>query len=216
WSRRDRAPDRRPLLPETAVYALLAALVISADPAPAELPPVIRSAASGPWSAPATWADGKVPGAGDRVLIRGGHRVVYDVRSEQVIRGINIAGQFSFAPDKDTRLEVGLVKVQAGDEYSEEGFECDAHASGPAAIGGLRQGLRAATAARPIAAGLTALIRLHHGAGMNPESCPAIVCCGGRMDLHGARLSRTWVKLGATAKADDATIALAEPVTGWK
>src|SRR5262245_23820489 len=122
--------SRRPPLPETPVHALLAALVLAADPAPAEQPPIVRSAASGPWSVPATWDGGKVPGAGDRVLIRGGHRVLYDVHAEHVIRGISVAGQLSFAPDKDTRLEVGLIKVQAGDEYSEEGFECDGHSSG--------------------------------------------------------------------------------------
>ena len=38
---------------------------------------------------------------------------------------------------------------------------------------------------------------------MDKQSCPAIVCCGGRMDFHGAPLSRTWVKLGATAKKGD-------------
>ena len=43
-------------------------------------------------------------------------------------------------------------------------------------------------------------------------SCPAIVCCGGRMDFHGAPLNRTWVKLGATAKKGDTAVSLAEPV----
>src|SRR5262249_13053272 len=45
---------------------------------------------------------------------------------------------------------------------------------------------------------------------------PAIVACGGRMDFHGAALSRTWVKLGATARAGDTEVTLAEPVTGWR
>jgi len=53
-------------------------------------------------------------------------------------------------------------------------------------------------------------------AGMDRESCPAVVCCGGRMDCHGAPLSRTWVKLGETTHAGDTTLSLAEPVTGWK
>src|SRR5262245_9274410 len=71
--------------------------------------PVIRTARSGDWSAPATWEGGKVPGANARVLIRAGHRVVYDVHSEQLIRGLNIAGTLHFATDRDTRLDVGLV-----------------------------------------------------------------------------------------------------------
>ena len=49
---------------------------------------IIRSAASGPWSAAATWEAGKVPGDGSRVLIRSGHKVVYDVKSDAVIRAI--------------------------------------------------------------------------------------------------------------------------------
>ncbi|HJZ58759.1 MAG TPA: hypothetical protein VKE74_27700, partial [Gemmataceae bacterium] len=48
------------------------------------------------------------------------------------------------------------------------------------------------------------------------ETCPAIVCCGGRWNSHGQPMSRTWVKLGATAKAGDTAVSLAEPVSGWK
>src|SRR5438128_10254050 len=75
---------------------------------------VLRSNQSGPWSNPGTWQGGKVPGAGDRVLIREGHRVVYDVSSDQVLRVIHISGTLTFAPDRDTRLDVGLLRVQAG------------------------------------------------------------------------------------------------------
>ena len=52
----------------------------NADPAnanPAQLdPPLLRSAASGPWSAAATWEGGQLPQAGARVQIRTGHEVV--------------------------------------------------------------------------------------------------------------------------------------------
>jgi hypothetical protein len=36
------------------------------------------------------------------------------------------------------------------------------------------------------------------------------------MDLHGAPLSRTWVKLGATIKPGEKVVRLAEPVTRWR
>jgi hypothetical protein len=94
-------------------------------------PSVITSAQSGLWSSPATWKDGRIPRAGARVLIRTGHRVVYDSRSDQAIRAIIIAGTLTFAPDKDTRLDVGLIKIQAGEELSEEGFDCEAHLATP-------------------------------------------------------------------------------------
>src|SRR5436190_15223829 len=66
---------------------------------------VITSAKSGPWSAAATWQGGKVPGASARVLVKEGHRVVYDLVSDHVIRGINVAGTLSFASDRDTCLK---------------------------------------------------------------------------------------------------------------
>jgi hypothetical protein len=181
-----------------------------------DAPPVlIRSAQSGPWSAPATWEGGKVPAAGAKVQVRAGHTVIYDVESDDVIRSLHLAGVLTFTHDKDTQLDVGLIKVQAGDNTSEEGFDCDAHLAATASAKP-QAALEVGSAEQPIGAGHTALIRLHYVEGMNKESCPAIVCCGGRMDFHGAPMSRTWVKLGATAEAGKSTITLAEPVTGWR
>ena len=94
------------------------------DAAPSSL---IRSAGSGSWSAPTTWEGGAVPSAGARVQVRFGHIVRYDVTSDAVIRSIHVAGTLSFAGDRDTRLTVGLIKIQAGEDASEDGFDCDAH-----------------------------------------------------------------------------------------
>lgn len=176
---------------------------------------VLRSAQSGAWSAPATWEGGKVPGAAERVLIREGHRVVYDVQSDEVLRGVNVAGTLSFAPDKSTRLNVGLIKIQTGDEYSEVGFDCTAHVTMPEAHKP-RPALEVGTPDRPIDSQHTALIRLSYIEGMDKKSCPAIVCCGGRMDFHGTPLSHTWVKLGGNVTKGDVTVSLAEAVTGWR
>ena len=94
---------------------------------PRKLLEIIRSTASGVWSLPATWEGGKVPVAGTRVLIQRGHHVVYDVKSEHAIRAMRIAGTLSFAPDRDTRLDVGLLRIEDGDDVSEEGFDCSDH-----------------------------------------------------------------------------------------
>jgi hypothetical protein len=51
---------------------------------------------------------------------------------------------------------------------------------------------------------------------MEPETFPAIVCCAGRMDFHGAAMNRTWVKLGKPAAKGDITVTLTEPVSGWR
>lgn len=190
------------------------ALAVAPQSTYAAPPPLIQSAASGPWSAAATWDAGRVPQAGDIVLIRSSHEVTYDVKSTDVIRSVHVSGRLKFATNVDTQLEVGLIRIQAGDEALEEGFDCDlehvaAHAAGPPAE------LWIGSPDQPIAAENRCLIRLHAIAGTDAKSWPAIVCCGGRMEIHGAPLSRTWVKLTRTADAGATRLFLSEPVEGW-
>ncbi len=176
---------------------------------------VVRTAGNGPWSKAATWEGGKVPAAGANVLIRPGHRITYDVSSDEAIRSLHIGGTLSFDPTRDTKLVVGLLKIQPGEMVSDEGFECDAHVADPDPAKP-QPALEIGTLDKPIPADKKAIIRLSYFEGTNKESWPALVCCGGRMDLHGAQLSRTWVKLGETAKPLSREITLAEPVQGWK
>ena len=196
------------------VTATLAILVTSLASA-AETPNWIRSVQSGPWSAATTWEGGVVPQAGGRVHVRDGHVVIYDVKSDATIRAVCVAGTLSFAPDKDTQLNVGVLKVEAGDMPTEEGFDCEAHLP-EVAEGAIRPALEIGTPDKPISANCTALIRLVAVEGQDKQSCPAIVCCGGRMDFHGTPLNRTWLKLGATSKKGDTGVTLEEPVTGWR
>lgn len=200
---------------------------------------VIRSAQSGPWSAAATWEGQQRPIAGSVVLVRSGHTVTYDVDSDDVIRSIHLSGTLTFAPDRTTRLDVGLIRIEAGNAVIEEGFDCDRvrHAAPAAGHAGHGQhaghgphgaagptgawqdgeaALLVGTPDRPIDAAHTAWIRLHYIPGMDADSAPAIVTCGARMAFHGARMDRTWVKLGDTAYRDDAQLVLAEPVTDWQ
>ncbi|MFO0911189.1 MAG: G8 domain-containing protein [Isosphaeraceae bacterium] len=179
-------------------------------------PALIRSAASGPWSAPATWEGGKLPGPGSRVQIRAGHRVVFDTQIEAALRSIHVAGVLTFDPDRDTLLTVGLIKIQAGDDASESGFDCENHPKPVADADRPRSALQVGTAAKPIAEGHTATIRLAMVEGLDPEECPAIVNCGARMEFHGTPMSRTWVKLGAPVGVGEAVVTLAEPVKGWR
>lgn len=197
-----------------AVYGSLAAEP-KKDAGTAAPPPLLRSAKSGLWSAAATWEGGKVPAAGARVQVRPGHVVTYDVKSDAVIRSVHVGGTLHFVHDKDTRLDVGLIKVQPGEDASENGFDCDAHVTEPDPNQPM-PALEIGTPSQPIDAKHTALIRLAYVNGLDKESCPAIVCCGGRWDIHGAPMNRTWVKLGATAAKGDKEITLAEGVTGWR
>ena len=207
-----------------AVIASLNLMVLagSMSPAPAaepsgkgSTPDMIRTTKSGAWSDAATWETGKVPAAGARVQIRTGHAVAYDLKSEQVIRSIHVAGTLTFARDKDTRLDVGLIKIQPGDDASEDGFDCDAHPTEPKPDAP-RPALEVGTSEQPVPAKHTALIRLTYVDGLDKQSCPAIICCGGRMDFHGSPLGHSWVKLGATAKKGDGTVTLSESVSDWK
>lgn len=191
--------------------AILSLIVLAAR-LPAD---VVRTAKSGSWSEPSTWEGGVLPAPGSRILIRPGHAVVYDVVSEQAIRSIHIGGTLRFATDRDTRLDVGLIKVQPGEECVEDGFNCEAHLA-PTDPKEIRPSLEVGSVDDPVQAGRTARIRLVYFDGMDKETCPAIISCGGRMEFHGAPLSRSWVKLGATAKAGDADVMLSEPVLGWR
>lgn len=178
-----------------------------------------RSIRSGAWSDPATWAGKRLPKAGDFVQVRAGHTVLYDVNSDQALRMVHVAGKLTFSREKSTRLDVGLLKVQSGEETTEDGFSCDLHATPPPdATGkpGERATLEVGTAEAPIPAGVTAKIRMVYFAGTDREQLPGVVSCGGRMEFHGAPLSRTWVKLGTPVKPGDTTVTLSEPVTGWR
>lgn len=191
--------------------ALLIALASMMLPATAAVP-VIRSAQSGAWSAASTWKGGVVPGEGATVLVRSDHRVLYDTAAQVAVRSLHIAGTLKFATDRDTQLNAGLIRVQRDEDVSEDGFACDAHVPDGDARGALLVG----TDDEPVQASHTALIRLVYFEGMDKDSCPALVDCGGRMEFHGAELNHTWVKLGALAKPGDAMITLAEEPTGWR
>ena len=87
----------------------------------------ITSVSDGDWSDVKTWEPARLPKHNDRVLIRRGTSVRYDVKNNDVIRLLQIVGTLRFADDRDTELNVGLLKVQNSDTCSESGFACDFH-----------------------------------------------------------------------------------------
>jgi G8 domain len=194
-------------------HLTLSALLLFASVTVAADRPIVRSAKSGHWEAADTWVDRKAPAPGDTVLIRPGHRVVYASNSDKAFRSVHVGGILAFDPDKDTLLAIGLLKVQPGENTAEEGFDCDAHIEMPK-DGEAKPALEVGTPHQPIRK--SAIIRLTYFEGMNKESLPALICCGGRMDLHGTPMNRTWLKLGANVKKGDSTVTLAEPIAGWK
>jgi len=140
---------------------------------------VIRSVQNGLWSSPETWESGKVPGAGAQVLVQRDHQIVYDLDSKEVIRGIQISGKLTFASDRNTRLEVGLIRIEQLDHYCEDGFDCQMVVESDAenTVEKISAAKRLPTLEvgqpdSPLPAKYTALIRLHYIEGMNKETCP--------------------------------------------
>ncbi len=212
----------------TIVFLLLASLVrvgsVQADPGHADhahhVHFSIRSVADGAWSDPKTWQPARVPGEGDRVIVSRKTNVIYDAANEEVIRLIQVVGTLRFARDRDTLLNVAILKVQDSDTCSESGFACDfSEVNDAGEPGAARDGamplLEVGSLHEPIPAEHTARIRLHYLSGMEKNDAPALVCCSARMELHGAPMNRTWVKLGADVKPGDATVTLAEEIRGW-
>jgi hypothetical protein len=206
---------------------LFALLILGAQPARAQhsrdhhVHFSIQSVRDGKWSDARTWKPARVPGKDDRALISRGTRVEYDVESKDVIRLVQVVGTLTFARDRDTELNVGILKVQNSDTCSESGFACDFSgvndAGEPqAGPGGQLPALLIGTPNDPIPATHTACIRLHYLEGMSKEDAPAIACCSARMEIHGAPLSRTWVKLGADVKPGESTVVLSAVVSGWR
>ena len=193
----------------------LCALLLPGSAALAAESPLVRSKQSGAWSSKETWDAGRVPKAGDRVLIRAGHTVGYDVESRDVIRLVQIAGTLEFARDRNTRLEAGLITLTASEEPSEEGFNCHARPK-PPAEGRPRPALFIGKPGSPIPVEHTATVRLHYFEGMDKSSCPALVNCGGLLEVHGAPLQKTWVKLKKSGEVGATSVALDEAVADWR
>jgi len=179
----------------------------------------IRSIGSGAWSDPATWRPRRRPSSGDRVLIQPEHQVVYDVASADVIRSIAAAGTLTFARDRDTELNVGVVTVFGDEPASDTAdlgvLDVHAHSHAPAGLGG--GALEVGTPEEPIPAPRTARIRLHYFEGMDRDAAPALICRpGGRMDIHGAPMPRTWLELGRSVSPGDTRVELVEVPGGWR
>ncbi|MEO8495510.1 MAG: G8 domain-containing protein [Planctomycetota bacterium] len=211
-----------------SIGSAVAAAMLCAAASSAAAEPVVfqaRTVQSGNWSDAATWQDGRVPKAGDFVQVRAGHAVTYDVHSNAALRMVHVAGTLSFSRTKSTLLDVGLLKIEPGEATTEDGFDChhapvataaSSHDHAHGHVAAPPPALEIGTPKEPIPAGIQATIRLRHHAGTNKETLPAIITCGGRWDVHGAPLARTWLKLAAAAKPGDVRITLEQAPTDWR
>ncbi len=161
------------------------------------LNPTIVSAASGNWSDPNTWSLGRIPVAGDVVAISTNTTVTYDVVSDVKLNTITVhsGGLLTFRTDVSTRVIVQHFLVLEGGE------------------------LRVGTAANPVAANVKAEI-IFANVAIDTNKDPAQYGNGliglGKVTMHGAVKTDTFIRLAAAPKAGDTTLTLAAPATGWK
>ncbi|HEX7709560.1 MAG TPA: G8 domain-containing protein [Sphingomonadaceae bacterium] len=154
--------------------------------------PAQAPAATGPatrWSDPASWPDGKVPGAGDAVTIGRDREIVLDV-SPPALRSLTIDGKLSFAGDRDIALTTDWIYLPGGE-------------------------LDIGSEAHPYTHKATiTLTDTVPGEDVNTMGDRGIMLLSGTLSLHGDR-TNTWTKLAKTAKAGSARIEVLN-AAGWR
>jgi G8 domain-containing protein len=157
--------------------------------------PTITSVASGAWSDPATWSTKKTPGANDRVLVAAGHNLVYDAASDARLACVELRGNLSFKTDASTRMKAANIMVM--DEGS----------------------LEVGSSAKPVAPDATAEIVIADQA-IDHQLDPAELGSGieslGKITMHGAMKSPTFVRLAKEPLAGQTTLTLSEAAATWK
>jgi hypothetical protein len=152
------------------------------------------SVGSGVWSSPSTWSTGRVPAAGDRVLVSAGTTVTYDRVSDAALACVDIKGQLRFRTDASTRLTVGTLTV-------------------------LEQGLlEIGTVGSPVAAGATAEVVIADqpiDVTRDPEQWTAGLVGFGTVRIHGTLKTPTFVRVAAEPLMGQSTLSFSEAVTTW-
>ena len=153
----------------------------------------IASVKSGGWSDPQTWSLGRVPGANDAVHIEANTDVLYDTVGSETLDCIRIEdmGQLRFKTDANTRLKVGTLMVMA--------------------MGYLEIG----TEANPVQGTATAELVIADkplDAMMDPEQFGTALIVIGKIRIHGALRTPTFVRLAQEPKAGTNILFTASPV----
>jgi len=157
--------------------------------------PTITSTGSGNWSSTSVWSAGRLPGAGDVVVINSGHNLTYDANSTAAIKAICVDGTLSFRTDVSTKLTVVTLRVRE--------------------TGALEVG----TTSQPVAAGVTAEIVIASApidTGFDPEQYGNGLVADGRVWMYGKLKSPTYVRLTNEISAGATSLPIAASVVGWQ
>src|SRR6266568_2531237 len=157
--------------------------------------PTVTSVGAGAWSNPATWSTGKIPAAGDKILISARHDVVYDGLSEAKLACVEVRGRLRFRADANTRMKTANLMVQ------DEGY------------------LEVGSPTAPVAPNVTAEIVITDQK-IDRKIDPAELGTGieslGKITMHGAVKSPTFMRLAEEALSGQTTLTLEQSVQGWK
>jgi hypothetical protein len=166
--------------------------------------PTVRSVQSGSWSSASTWQGGAVPGANHVVHVDPGHTVTINDTAAAAYT-LAIHGVLRFNPTATTRLTVTNLMVMG-----DHGMPTMTH------VGHLEMG----TPASPIAANVTAEIVIADtplGSGVSdPEQYGTGLLNFGKVTMHGAIKTPTWLRVATEPRAGDTTLTLEAPVSGWR
>ena len=127
--------------------------------------------------------------------IAAGHQIAFDVVSDVALDCLEVAGQLRFVTEAHTRLTVGNLMV-------------------------LEQGtLEVGTEARPVAPDVTAEIIIADrpiDRALDPLQIGTGIEGLGRITMHGAVKTPTFVRLAEEPLAGATTLVLEQPVSGWR
>ena len=141
------------------------------------------------WSDASAWPGGKVPAAGDAVVIPRDTEVVLDV-SPPALRSLTVNGRLRFADERDLELVTEWIYLPGGE---------------------LAIGSEAAPFRHNAAITLTDEVT---GENINTMGDRGIMLMGGTLNLHGDR-THTWTKLANTAERGSTRIEVLD-ASGWR
>jgi cell surface hyaluronidase len=148
--------------------------------------PVVQTNAT--WSDPKSWTSGKVPVAGEAVVIPTGKSIMLDI-SPPALKSLEIQGALKFA-EKDLELTAGWIMLHGGQ---------------------LQIGSTQIPFTKQATITLTGANTGTDNMGMGEKFLGVMM--GGQLDLHGGAV-KSWTRLSSTA-AKDATTIVVENSSGW-
>lgn len=158
-----------------------------------------KTASTGNWNTAGTWTPSGVPGAGARVTIPNGVTVTYDLSASTEIDCIDLHGVLTFVTGSATALHVTNLQVRSDGE------------------------LIVGTAGAPITSTVSIVINdvapdagsCCPSAGTDPEQYGTGIIAWGKVQMHGATKTPTWVRLTEELDDGETVLTVATAPSGW-